>query len=168
MNRKRLPDTREGVTKKLDITHVHPIGTSTSEVLLALKGLLDAFPQDSEDGDGPAVEFARFILGKYSKEQLVTTGLYVTVGCYPDGKVGEIFLKADRMGSTISGLLDALSMCISVALQSGVPLEWFTDKLKNMRFEPSGATNDPKLPRVTSIADALARWLEIKFPSKEK
>jgi ribonucleoside-diphosphate reductase alpha chain len=91
--------------------------------------------------------------------------LYIQVGLYPDTNLpGEIFLKTDRMGSTISGLLDALSMSISVALQAGVPLSWFVSKLKNLQFEPSGPTNDPRIRRATSLVDGIAKWLEYRFP----
>jgi len=91
--------------------------------------------------------------------------MYVQVGFYPDGRPGEIFLKTDRVGNTISGMLDALSMSISVALQAGVPLSWFVEKMKNLQFEPSGPTNDPKVRYATSIVDGLARWLEYRFPT---
>lgn len=91
--------------------------------------------------------------------------LYVQVGLYPDGRPGEIFLKADRVGSTLSGMLDALSMCMSVALQAGVPLSWFVEKMKNLQFEPAGPTSDPKVRYATSIVDGLARWLEYRFPT---
>jgi ribonucleoside-diphosphate reductase alpha chain len=78
--------------------------------------------------------------------------------------VGEVFLKADRMGSSISGLLDALSMAVSVGLQSGVPLRWFVDKLRNMQFEPSGTVvDDPDLKKATSVVDVVARWLGKRF-----
>ena len=91
--------------------------------------------------------------------------IYIQVGLYPDThQPGEIFLKADKMGTTISGLLDALSMSISVALQAGVPLEWFIQKMKNLQFDPSGPTNIPGIRVATSIVDGLARWLEMRFP----
>jgi ribonucleoside-diphosphate reductase alpha chain len=54
-------------------------------------------------------------------------------------------------------------MCLSIGLQSGVPISWFTDKLRSMRFEPSGTTNDPEMPRVTSLMDGLARWLRRRY-----
>lgn len=95
-----------------------------------------------------------------------TVKVYIHVGLFPDGRPGEIFLKADRMGSTISGLMDALSMAISVGLQSGVPIRWYIEKLRNLQFPPSGTTNDPSLKRVTSLPDALSRWLDTKFPSQ--
>jgi ribonucleoside-diphosphate reductase alpha chain len=66
------------------------------------------------------------------------------------------------MGSTLSGILDALSMCMSVALQAGVPLSWFVEKLRNLQFEPSGTTDDPKVRYATSIVDGLAKWLEYR------
>src|SRR4029453_18569752 len=42
---------------------------------------------------------------------------YITVGLYPDGQPGEIFLKMAKEGSTVSGLMDTLATTISVALQ---------------------------------------------------
>ncbi len=89
--------------------------------------------------------------------------LYVSTGEYPDGRLGEIFLKADRTGSTISGLLDALSVTASLALQSGVPVETLVEKWERMQFEPAGTTTDPDLPRVSSIVDAIARWIRRRY-----
>lgn len=89
--------------------------------------------------------------------------IYITTGEYPDGRLGEIFLKADQMGSTISGLLDALSVTASLALQSGVPAETLVEKWGRMQFSPAGTTGDPDLPRVSSIVDAVARWLRIRY-----
>ena len=48
---------------------------------------------------------------------------YITVGLYPDGQPGEIFLKMAKEGSTVSGLMDTLATSVSLALQYGVPLE---------------------------------------------
>jgi ribonucleoside-diphosphate reductase alpha chain len=89
--------------------------------------------------------------------------IYCSTGEYEDGRLGEIFLKADKAGSTISGLLDALSITASLALQSGVPVEVLVEKWARMQFEPSGTTTDPDLPRVSSIVDAVARWLRRRY-----
>src|SRR5207245_11544925 len=43
---------------------------------------------------------------------------YITVGTYPDGRPGEIFLVMSKEGRTISGLMDAFATSISLALQS--------------------------------------------------
>jgi ribonucleoside-diphosphate reductase alpha chain len=89
--------------------------------------------------------------------------IYVTTGEYEDGRLGEIFLKADKAGSTISGLLDALSITASLALQSGVPVETLVEKWERMQFAPAGTTTDPELPRVASIVDAITRWLRLRY-----
>jgi ribonucleoside-diphosphate reductase alpha chain len=48
--------------------------------------------------------------------------MWVTVGLYPDGRPGEIFITADSAGSMARGALDAVAMMVSLALQYGVPL----------------------------------------------
>ena len=63
---------------------------------------------------------------------------YITVGLYPDGQPGEIFLKMAKEGSTVSGLMDAFATTVSVSLQYGVPLRDLVNKFAHVRFEPSG------------------------------
>lgn len=93
------------------------------------------------------------------------TDVYITVGLYDDGRPGELFVKAGKMGGTISGLLDAVGISISLGLQHGIPLQAFTTKFTNMAFEPDGRTDDPEIKRVRSILDGVARWLDRKFPT---
>ncbi len=71
---------------------------------------------------------------------------YLTVGLYADGRPGEIFVKINKEGSTVSGLMDAVAMLTSVTLQYGVPIEDLARKLKNTRFEPYGRTGNPRDP----------------------
>jgi len=118
--RRRLPEERRGLTKRIHLRHAH--------------------------GD---------------------LKIYVQTGTFADGTLGELFLKADRSGSTISGLLDALSMTASVALQYGVPVETLIGKWERLRFEPSGTTSDPKMRQVSSIVDAVARWLRARYVKQE-
>ena len=87
----------------------------------------------------------------------------ITTGCYEDGGVGEIFLKADRAGTTISGLLDALSITASIALQHGVPLGLLVEKWSRMQFHPAGRTTDPEIGLATSVVDAVARYLAKRY-----
>ena len=65
---------------------------------------------------------------------------YITVGLYPTGQPGEIFIKMAKEGSTVSGLMDAFATSISLALQHGVPLRVLCEKFAHTRFEPSGWT----------------------------
>jgi ribonucleoside-diphosphate reductase alpha chain len=84
---------------------------------------------------------------------------YITAGSYPDDGLGEIFLKASKQGSTLSGIMDAFSIAVSVGLQYGVPLEDYASKFINMKFEPSGMTNDPDIRFASSIVDYVFRRL---------
>jgi len=89
---------------------------------------------------------------------------YLHVGLYPDTELpGEIFIRMAKEGSTISGLMDAFATSISIALQYGVPLEDLCNKFSFMRFEPSGYTNNTKIPMAMSIMDYIFRYLSIKF-----
>lgn len=89
---------------------------------------------------------------------------YLTANSHDhDGTLGEVFAKFGKQGSTFGGLMDAISILISVGLQHGVPLETVVAKLSNMRFEPMGLTNDPDVPTASSVVDYLARKLAIDF-----
>jgi ribonucleoside-diphosphate reductase alpha chain len=88
---------------------------------------------------------------------------YIHVGLYETGEPGEIFVKMAKEGSTISGLMDSFATAISLALQHGVPMRLLCDKFARTRFEPYGFTENPDIPRVSSIMDYLFRWLGGKF-----
>ncbi len=92
---------------------------------------------------------------------------YFTVGLYDDSTPGELFVKMSKEGSTLSGIMDALALSISLNLQYGVPLEVLISKFTHARFEPSGMTSNSEIPMVKSIMDYLGRWLAVKFLSKE-
>jgi len=72
-----------------------------------------------------------------------------------------------KEGSTISGLMDSFATAISLALQHGVPLRLIVDKFSRTRFEPYGFTENPEIPRASSIMDYLFRWLGSKFVKRE-
>jgi ribonucleoside-diphosphate reductase alpha chain len=93
---------------------------------------------------------------------------YITVGKYEDGSAGEVFMKMAKQGSTVSGLMDSLAICMSLALQHGVPLHVMADKLSHMRFDPSGFTGNPDIPMAKSIVDYVVRWLGAQFLSEEE
>jgi ribonucleoside-diphosphate reductase alpha chain len=93
---------------------------------------------------------------------------YVTAGSYPDDGLGEIFLKASKQGSTLSGILDAFSIAVSVGLQYGVPLEDYASKFINMKFEPSGMTDDPDIRFASSIVDYVFRRLALDHLPPDK
>jgi ribonucleoside-diphosphate reductase alpha chain len=92
---------------------------------------------------------------------------YLTVGKYEDGTPGEIFIKMAKEGSTLSGIMDAFALSVSIALQYGVPLRALVDKFVNSRFEPSGFTGNPKIHYAKSVVDYIGRWLGGKFISAD-
>ena len=92
---------------------------------------------------------------------------YITVGLYPDGQPGEIFLKMAKEGSTISGLMDTLATSVSLALQYGVPLKDVVNKFAHVRFEPSGFTGNAEIPIAKSLVDYIFRWLGSRFLAPE-
>ena len=69
---------------------------------------------------------------------------YITVGLYPNGSPGEIFIRMAKEGSTVSGLMDSFATAISISLQHGVPLRVLCEKFAHTRFEPSGWTAIPR------------------------
>ncbi len=89
---------------------------------------------------------------------------YITASSYPDDGLGEIFLKTSKQGSTLAGITDAFSIAISIGLQYGVPLETYVSKFINMKFEPSGMTNDPDIRFASSIVDYVFRRLGARPP----
>ncbi|MBI2674687.1 MAG: adenosylcobalamin-dependent ribonucleoside-diphosphate reductase [Candidatus Yanofskybacteria bacterium] len=93
---------------------------------------------------------------------------YLTVGFYPDtGKPGETFITTAKEGSTISGLFDTIATLFSMCLQSGIPLKTLVRKFKDMRFEPSGFTNNPDIPTAKSVVDYVCRYIGMKYLSPE-
>jgi len=92
---------------------------------------------------------------------------YITVGFYPDGKIGELFLRMAGHGSTVNGLLDAFATLVSVALQYGIPLEELVSRFEGTRFAPSGWTNNPNIPSANSIIGYVFKWIRWRFLTDE-
>ena len=88
---------------------------------------------------------------------------YITVGLYPDGRPGELFITMAKEGSTIGGLMDCFGTAVSMSLQYGVPLEVYVNKFSHTRFEPMGHTKNPDIRIAKSIVDYIFRWLGVTF-----
>ncbi len=92
---------------------------------------------------------------------------YITVGLYPDGSPGEVFVKMSKSGSTVGGLIDSVAIAVSIGLQHGVPLELFVKKFEYVDFEPRGMTGNPDVPLAKSVVDYVFRWLGRIFIDKK-
>ncbi len=93
---------------------------------------------------------------------------YLTAGEYPGDGLGEIFVKLGKQGSTLSGIMDALAISVSLGLQYGVPLEAYVSKFINTRYEPAGMTDDPDIRFATSLTDYIFRRLAIEYLPAEQ
>ena len=87
----------------------------------------------------------------------------MTVGEYEDGRPGEIFLRVAKQGSTLSGIMDAFAIAVSLGLQHGVPLKTFVRHYQNMHFEPAGITDDADVRIASSILDFIVRRLALDY-----
>jgi len=74
----------------------------------------------------------------------------MTAGFYPDGRVGEVFLNADRANSLLDFLMSDAAILASLALQYGAPIDEIRHALKrDVRGEaasPIGAALDRIAP----------------------
>lgn len=92
---------------------------------------------------------------------------YATVGEYEDGRLGELFFRVSKQGSTLSGILDAWAIAVSLGLQYGVPLASFVKKYCGQKFEPAGITDDPDIRIAQSIVDYVFRRLALDYMTRE-
>jgi ribonucleoside-diphosphate reductase alpha chain len=102
------------------------------------------------------------------KFRVADTEGYLTAGEFPEGGVGEIFLRVAKQGSTLAGIMDAFAISISMGLQYGVPLAAYVKQFTNTRFEPSGMTDDSDFRIATSILDYVFRRLALQYLSPEE
>jgi ribonucleoside-diphosphate reductase alpha chain len=77
-------------------------------------------------------------------------------------------MKVSKQGSTLSGIMDAFAISVSIGLQHGVPLATLVGKYTNMRFEPAGMTDDPELRIASSLLDYIFRRLAVEYLSYEE
>ena len=92
---------------------------------------------------------------------------YFTVGMYPDGRPGELFMHMDEAGSTLDGIADSFGISVSLNLQYGVPLAKLVEKLAWQQFNPQGMTENPDMRFVKSVVDYVMRWMERRFIKEE-
>lgn len=105
-------------------------------------------------------------LGKRHKFTVGGVEGYLNMGLYDDGSLGEIFVKVSKEGSTLAGLIDAIAILTSIALQFGIPLEMLVEKFSHCKFEPAGFTRHPEIKTASSLVDYIFRYLALNFLNK--
>jgi len=85
---------------------------------------------------------------------------YVIVNFF-DGTAdpGEVFLKVAKEGSTLSGLIDAIAITISIALQYETPWEVLGGKYLQTIFEPR---DDKSSSLVDGISKTITELIELR------
>lgn len=88
--------------------------------------------------------------------------IYTQPGLYPDGRVGEVFIRVSRQGSLVRSLYEAFAISTSMGLQYGAPLEAFVERFTGTMFDPSGLVmGHDRIKQTTSMLDYIFRELAI-------
>jgi ribonucleoside-diphosphate reductase alpha chain len=161
------------ISEKIEVT-ARSIVDATSAFTTALGAITRSSSPSTQDQDQQAPP--RAVRHRLPEERASLThkfGIaghegYITVGLYPNGQPGEIFIKMAKEGSTVSGLMDSFATAISLALQHGVPLKVLCEKFAHSRFEPSGWTGNEQIGFAKSIMDYIFRWLQLRFLSGQQ
>ncbi|MGB8030289.1 MAG: vitamin B12-dependent ribonucleotide reductase [Terracidiphilus sp.] len=167
---KQLLATAQAFQKALDeiaTAAAVPVLTATPAMKVATE-----IPREEQDLNAPP----RAIRHRLQEERASITHKfsiaghegYITVGMYPNGQPGEIFIRMAKEGSTVSGLMDAFATSVSLALQHGVPLKVLCEKFAHTRFEPSGWTGNEQIGYAKSLMDYMFRWLNLRFLSGQQ
>lgn len=168
--RERLPDERPSLTKKLTLprTAAAVEDTLLDKIAYLAERVADEVAEEAGRQAGEQLgreargagelplKLLRDLLG-VEKTPPEPMKIYVTAGFNDRGEPREVFIRAEKAGSFMSGILDGFALMMSMALQHGAPREVICDKLENTKFEPSGYTGDDAFPRVKSPLDYLAR-----------
>jgi ribonucleoside-diphosphate reductase alpha chain len=90
--------------------------------------------------------------------------VYITANSFEDGSLGEVFVTgAGKEGSTLQGVIHAWATCFSIALQCGADQELLIRKFHQGRFAPFGPSSDDRIGDVSSILDAVVKWLALHW-----
>ena len=92
------------------------------------------------------------------------TKLYILTGCYTDGRLGEIFIRMGKEGSTMRGLMNIVGILCTTLLRNGVGVAQVCDLLREGGdYPPSGTTDNKDMPETVSLTRYIADWLEENF-----
>ena len=108
------------------------------------------------------------------KVKIADTKLFINVGEYEDGRLGELFINSFERGTEINRLQNLVAVQFSEKLQGGMDLKEAIEIFsKSGLSQIVGPTNHPFIPQVKGIEDFLYKWIsshylgDISFVSKE-
>lgn len=131
---------------------------------LASKSVSDApAPSIVPKSADPRKHLPPDIVGQRHRFEISGCKGYLMMNEYPDGSLGEVFLKLGKTGSTVAGLIDGFTQLLSLALQYGVPLDKMIRSFVHTKFDPSGMTNNPQIRFTDSLYDYMFKVLDVKY-----
>ncbi len=88
--------------------------------------------------------------------------LFVRLGFYPDGRVGEVFLDTSKEGSDLRHFMNGFAVVVSLLLQFRVPVAVVSRALRSISGGPAGDVDDAELGirEARSMIDLVAQVLE--------
>lgn len=98
------------------------------------------------------------------------TTVQVTVGLYPDGRPGEVFIDMHKTGTAARSWLGASAKLMSLMLQYGVPLNEMVEAMVGHRSEPFGdvpVVGHPIVKETCGVLDAIVRIMALDFLADE-
>lgn len=92
--------------------------------------------------------------------------VHFTVGLYPDGRPGEVFIDMCKTGTCVRGWCGSTAKLLSLMLQYRVPLSELVEALVGDCTEPFGrvpVTGHPVITDSSGVLDAVMRSLAQDF-----
>lgn len=92
--------------------------------------------------------------------------VHFTVGMYPDGRPGEVFIDMHKTGASVRGWCGSTAKLLSLMLQYGIPLSELVEALVGDCTEPFGrvsVTGHPVIMDTSGVLDAVMRSLALDF-----
>jgi len=184
--RHRLPDERPSkihhfkVYASVTEDDVVDPGAALLAVNLARAKLREARTADDGALTGPSVPYdlaeveehlaaaERDLTPQHGVVKTIERDVYLIRGFYPNGKLGEIFVRQGVSGNPLAALVDAWCIMVSLGLQSGMPVDKVCAKYRGYGFEPSGRTNNPDISYCSSIIDYIVQYLKQHHGEEEE
>lgn len=103
---------------------------------------------------------ARRLVESYALELGGTTRVHVSIGRYPDGRLGEIFVDLHKEGAPLRSAMTAVARLASLALQCGAPVAEVAGMLVGSEAEPRGdVVGHGSVTEALSLVDLVGRVL---------
>ena len=94
--------------------------------------------------------------------------VYLHMGEFPDGRLGEIFISTAKDGAAFRSLMNCFAIAVSIGLQHGVPLDAYLSSFLFTKFEPNGlVTGNDRIHMSTSIIDYVFRELAVTYLGRD-